>query len=46
MESLFESAKPVLQKKQDAEQAKQQAAQSGEATVDAEFKEVDEADKK
>ena len=46
VESLFESAKPVLQKKQDAEQAKQQAAQSGEATVDAEFKEVDEADKK
>ena len=43
---LFESASPVLAKKQAAEQAKSNAATSGEQTVDADFKEVDPADKK
>jgi molecular chaperone DnaK len=43
---LFESASPVLAKKQAAEQATQNQANSGEQTVDAEFKEVDPADKK
>jgi len=35
----------LFQKKQAAEQAKSEP-QTGEATVDAEFKEVDDADKK
>jgi molecular chaperone DnaK len=43
---LFESASPVLAKKQAAEQAKSNAATSGEQTVDADFKEVDPTDKK
>jgi molecular chaperone DnaK len=44
---LFESAGPVMAKKQAAEQAKSNPTQpQGEQTVDAEFKEVDPADKK
>jgi molecular chaperone DnaK len=44
---LFESANPVFAKKQAAEQAAQAPTQpQGEQTVDAEFKEVDQADKK
>jgi molecular chaperone DnaK len=39
--ALFESAGPVMAKKQAAEQAAQNPASSGEQTVDAEFKEVD-----
>ena len=50
VQSLFESAGPVFTKKQEAESAKAQAEakaqQTGEQTVDAEFKEVDPADKK
>jgi molecular chaperone DnaK len=50
MQSLFESAAPVYTKKQEAESAKAQAEataqQSGEQTVDAEFKEVDPTSKK
>ena len=50
VQSLFESAAPVFTKKQEAESAKAQAEakaqQTGEQTVDAEFKEVDPADKK
>ena len=38
---LFESASSVMAKKQAAEQATQNQANSGEQTVDAEFKEVD-----
>jgi len=45
IQTLFESATPLFQKKQAAEQAKSEP-QTGEATVDAEFKEVDDADKK
>jgi len=41
VEKLFESASPVMAKKQAAEQAKQAQAASGEQAVDAEFKEVD-----
>ncbi|CAB4125070.1 DnaK Molecular chaperone [uncultured Caudovirales phage] len=43
---LFESASPVMAKKQAAEQAKQEEAAKGEQTVDASFTEVDEADTK
>jgi molecular chaperone DnaK len=44
---LFESAGPVMAKKQAAEQAKSNPAQpQGEQTVDAEFKEVDPSEKK
>lgn len=43
---LFESASPVMAKKQAAEQAKQAQEAKGEQTVDAEFKEVDDTDKK
>ena len=44
---LFESAGPVMAKKQAAEQAKSSPAQpQGEQTVDAEFKEVDPSEKK
>jgi molecular chaperone DnaK len=43
---LFESASPVMAKKQAAEQAKSNADASGEQTVDASFKEVDPAEKK
>jgi molecular chaperone DnaK len=43
---LFESAGPVMAKKQAAEQAKSNADASGEQTVDASFKEVDPAEKK
>ncbi len=44
---LFESAKPVFEKKQQAEAAKTaNPAAEGEQTVNAEFKEVDPADKK
>jgi len=43
---LFEAAGPVMAKKQAAEQAKSNAATSGEQTVDADFKEVDPTDKK
>ena len=50
VQSLFESAGPVFTKKQEADSAKAQAEakaqQTGEQTVDAEFKEVDPADKK
>ena len=42
---LFESASPVMAKKQAAEQAKQSQPAGGEQTVDAEFTEVD-SDKK
>jgi len=41
---LFESASPVMAKKQAADQAKEQSAQSGEQTVDASFTEVDKTD--
>ena len=41
VEKLFESASPVMAKKQAAEQAKQAQETKGEQTVDAEFKEVD-----
>ena len=41
VEKLFESASPVMAKKQAAEQAKQAQEAKGEQTVDAEFKEVD-----
>ena len=41
---LFESAGPIQSKKQAAEQAKQQSAQTGETVVDAEFTEVDKTD--
>ena len=44
--TLFESASPVMAKKQAAEQAKQSQPTQGEQTVDAEFKEVDPTDKK
>jgi molecular chaperone DnaK len=43
---LFESAGPVMAKKQAAEQAKSNADASGEQTVDASFKEVDPTEKK
>jgi molecular chaperone DnaK len=43
---LFEAASPVMAKKQAAEQAAQNPTTQGEQTVDAEFKEVDPADKK
>jgi molecular chaperone DnaK len=50
VQSLFESAGPLFTKKQEAESAKAQAEataqQTGEQTVDAEFKEVDPAEKK
>jgi molecular chaperone DnaK len=50
VQSLFESAGPLFTKKQEAESAKAQAEataqQTGEQTIDAEFKEVDPADKK
>jgi molecular chaperone DnaK len=46
VEKLFESAGPVLAKKQAAEQAKQAQAPQGEQVVDAEFKEVDKEEKK
>jgi molecular chaperone DnaK len=42
--TLFESASPVMAKKQAAEQAKQAEAAKGEQTVDAEFTEVDKKD--
>jgi molecular chaperone DnaK len=42
--TLFESASPVMAKKQAAEQAKQAQAAKGEQTVDAEFTEVDKKD--
>jgi molecular chaperone DnaK len=45
-QALFESAGPLFQKKQEAEQAKTAQAQNGEQTVDASFTEVDPADKK
>jgi molecular chaperone DnaK len=45
IQTLFESATPLFQKKQAAEQAKSEP-QTGEATVEAEFKEVDDTDKK
>ena len=45
IQTLFESATPLFQKKQAAEQAKSEPP-TGEATVDAEFKEVDDTDKK
>jgi molecular chaperone DnaK len=41
---LFEAASPVYAKKQAAESAEAQAAQSGEQTVDASFTEVDKKD--
>jgi molecular chaperone DnaK len=43
---LFEAASPVFAKKQAKDQAAQQAAQNGEQTVDANFTEVDPAEKK
>ena len=43
---LFESASPVMSKKQAAEQAAQNPTTQGEQTVDAEFKEVDSTDGK
>jgi molecular chaperone DnaK len=43
---LFESASPVMAKKQAAEQAKSNTEASGEQTVDASFKEVDPTEKK
>jgi molecular chaperone DnaK len=46
VEKLFESASPVMAKKQAAEQAKQAQEAKGEQTVDAEFKEVDPSEKK
>jgi molecular chaperone DnaK len=50
VQSLFESAGPLFTKKQEAESAKAQAEataqQTGEQTIDAEFKEVDPAEKK
>jgi molecular chaperone DnaK len=46
VQTLFEAASPVMSKKQAAEQAKSNAATSGEQTVDASFTEVDSADKK
>jgi molecular chaperone DnaK len=42
--TLFESASPVMAKKQAAEQAKQAETAKGEQTVDAEFTEVDKKD--
>jgi molecular chaperone DnaK len=44
--TLFESAAPLFTKKQQAEQAKQAHAETGEQTVDASFTEVDPTDKK
>jgi len=44
--TLFESAAPLFTKKQQAEQAKQAQAETGEQTVDASFTEVDPTDKK
>jgi len=44
--TLFESAAPLFTKKQQAEQAKQAQAETGEQTVDASFTEVDPAEKK
>jgi hypothetical protein len=41
VQTLFESAAPLFTKKQEAETAKQQAAEKGEQTVDASFTEVD-----
>ena len=46
LSGLFEAASPVFAKKQAAEQAKQESAQTGEQTVDASFTEVDPAEKK
>jgi molecular chaperone DnaK len=46
VEKLFESAGPVMSKKQAAESAKQAQATQGEQVVDAEFKEVDKEEKK
>jgi molecular chaperone DnaK len=46
VQKLFESAGPVMTKKQAAESAKQAQEAKGEQTVDAEFKEVDPSDKK
>ena len=46
VQTLFEAAGPVMAKKQAAEQAKSNAATSGEQTVDASFTEVDPTDKK
>ena len=43
---LFESASPVMTKKQSAEQSKQEEAAKGEQTVDASFTEVDTEEKK
>lgn len=40
VQKLFEASAPIFTKKQEAEQAKQTAAQTGEQTVDAEFTEV------
>ena len=44
VQKLFESAGPVMTKKQAAESAKQAQEAKGEQTVDAEFKEVDKKD--
>jgi molecular chaperone DnaK len=44
VQKLFESAGPVMTKKQAAESAKQTQEAKGEQTVDAEFKEVDKKD--
>jgi molecular chaperone DnaK len=44
VQQLFESAGPVMTKKQAAESAKQAQEAKGEQTVDAEFKEVDKKD--
>lgn len=44
VQKLFESAAPVMTKKQAADSAKQAQAAKGEQTVDAEFKEVDKKD--
>ena len=41
VQTLFEAAGPVMTKKQAAESAKTESAQSGEQTVDASFTEVD-----
>ena len=46
VQNLFETAGPVMAKKQAAEQAKSNAATSGEQTVDASFTEVDPTEKK
>jgi molecular chaperone DnaK len=47
MNKLFESASPVMTKKQQAESAKtEQPATEAEQTVNAEFKEVDPTEKK